>query len=81
MCLLFPKNVSHPDLDAEKRSQIIERLGEALTSVSRRRGYYIRYETVTILYSLDWNARCKNATNCKDSYCGVQRSFKWSEIE
>lgn len=35
MCLLFPKNALPPDLDAEKRGQVIERLGEALTSVRR----------------------------------------------
>jgi hypothetical protein len=35
MCLLFPKNALPPDLDAEKRGQVIERLGEALTSVRK----------------------------------------------
>lgn len=35
MCLLFPKNALPSDLDAEKRGQVIERLGEALTSVRR----------------------------------------------
>lgn len=33
MCLLFPKNSYHANLEADKRGQVIERLGEALTQM------------------------------------------------